>query len=57
MVFAASDPPAHVDLEYVAYGTPALCREGTKGTRPDVEKSLKAAFLWDEVKDRLSFPP
>jgi phosphate transport system ATP-binding protein len=54
MVFALPLPLPMSIFDNVAYGPR---RHGVKGQRrleEIVEKSLKAAFLWEEVKDRLS---
>ena len=56
MIFALPAPLPLSIYENVAYGP----RVHGVGGKPDldaaVEKSLKASFLWDEVKDRLSLP-
>ena len=54
MVFALPLPLPMSIFDNIAYGPR---RHGTKDKKKlaeIVEKSLKAAFLWDEVKDRLS---
>ncbi len=55
MVFALPQPLPMTIFDNVAYGPR---RHGTRDQNKlaeIVEKSLRAAFLWDEVKDRLSF--
>src|SRR5262245_29504026 len=55
MVFQKSNPFPKTIFENVAYG---LRINGMTGTRDElrekVERSLKAAAIWDEVKDRLN---
>jgi phosphate transport system ATP-binding protein len=55
MVFQKSNPFPKTIFENVAYG---LRINGMGGTRDElrakVERSLKAAAIWDEVKDRLN---
>lgn len=53
MVFQRPNPFPMSVFDNVAYG-PRIHRIATKTELPDiVERSLKAAALWDEVKDRL----
>jgi len=53
MVFQKSNPFPRSIYENVAYG-PRILGERRKGVLNDiVEKSLRGAALWDEVKDRL----
>lgn len=64
MIFALPAPLPLSIFDNVAYGPrlQGMRRKGRGGfqTRPSleeiVEKSLRAAFLWDEVKDRLKTP-
>ncbi len=54
MVFQRPNPFPMSVFDNVAYG-PRIHGLATKGTLPDiVERSLRAAALWDEVKDRLN---
>ena len=56
MIFALPTPLPLSIYDNVAYG-PAVHGVRKKSERDGiVEKSLKAAFLWEEVKDRLSLP-
>ena len=56
MVFQRPNPFPKSIFDNVAYG-PALNALVPKGDLPDlVEKSLRQAALWDEVKDRLESP-
>ena len=56
MVFQRPNPFPKSIFENVAYG-PALNALVPKGDLPDlVERSLRQAALWDEVKDRLGSP-
>jgi phosphate transport system ATP-binding protein len=56
MVFQRPNPFPKSIFENVAYG-PALNALVPKGDLPDlVERSLRQAALWDEVKDRLESP-
>jgi phosphate transport system ATP-binding protein len=53
MVFALPIPLPMSIFENVAYGPRRHGIHGKKQLREIVEKSLRAAFLWEEVKDRL----
>ncbi|MGH8034786.1 MAG: phosphate ABC transporter ATP-binding protein, partial [Lysobacterales bacterium] len=56
MVFQRPNPFPKTIFDNVAYG-PALNRLVTRRDLPDlVERSLRQAALWDEVKDRLEEP-
>jgi phosphate transport system ATP-binding protein len=56
MVFQRANPFPKSIFDNVAYG-PALNALVPKGDLPDlVERSLRQAALWDEVKDRLESP-
>jgi phosphate transport system ATP-binding protein len=56
MVFQRPNPFPKSVFDNVAYG-PALNRLGAKRDLPDlVERCLRQAALWDEVKDRLEEP-
>lgn len=54
MVFALPIPLPMSIFDNVAYGPRRHGVKDRKKLEEIVEKSLKAAFLWDEVKDRLS---
>ncbi|MFA7001109.1 MAG: phosphate ABC transporter ATP-binding protein [Candidatus Omnitrophota bacterium] len=56
MVFALPLPLPMSIFDNVAYGPRRHGARNKKEIAATVEKSLKAAFLWDEVKDRLSSP-
>jgi phosphate transport system ATP-binding protein len=54
LIFATPVPLPGTIFDNIAYG-PRLQRHHSRHQLADiVEKSLRAAFLWDEVKDRLS---
>ena len=53
MVFAMPVPLPMSIHENITYGPSLSSGKGWKHDEALVEKSLKAAFLWDEVKDRL----
>jgi phosphate transport system ATP-binding protein len=53
MVFALPIPLPMSIFDNVAYGPRRHGISGKKQLREIVEKSLRAAFLWEEVKDRL----
>jgi phosphate transport system ATP-binding protein len=53
MVFQKSTPFPKSIFDNVAYGARVLGTRSRAALEPLVEKSLKAAALWDEVKDRL----
>ncbi|MBI4725914.1 phosphate ABC transporter ATP-binding protein [candidate division TA06 bacterium] len=53
MVFAMPVPLPMSIHENITYGPKLSADKGWKHDEAVVEKSLKAAFLWDEVKDRL----
>jgi phosphate transport system ATP-binding protein len=53
MVFAMPVPLPMSIHENITYGPKLSAGKGWKHDEAIVEKSLKAAFLWDEVKDRL----
>ena len=53
MVFQKSNPFPRSIAENVAYGLALQGTVSAKQTREIVEESLRAAALWDEVKDRL----
>ena len=56
MVFQRPNPFPKSIFDNVAYG-PALNRLGSRRDRPErVERCLRQAALWDEVKDRLEEP-
>jgi phosphate transport system ATP-binding protein len=52
-VFAVPIPLPRSIYDNIAYGPRLKNRNGRKELRPLVVESLKKAFLWDEVKDRL----
>ena len=54
MVFALPIPLPMSIFDNIAYGPRRHGVKNKKKLEEIVEKSLKAAFLWDEVKDRLS---
>jgi phosphate transport system ATP-binding protein len=54
MVFQKSNPFPKSIFENVAYGPRVLGVRSTADLNEIVERSLKAAALWDEVRDRLS---
>ena len=54
MVFALPIPLPMSIADNVAYGPRRHGMKDKKKLEETVERSLKAAFLWDEVKDRLS---
>jgi phosphate transport system ATP-binding protein len=54
MVFQKSNPFPKSIFENVAYGPRILGVRGRADLEAAVEKSLQAAALWDEVRDRLS---
>jgi phosphate transport system ATP-binding protein len=56
MVFALPLPLPLSIFENVAYGPKLHGIKDKKELFPIVEKSLKASYLWDEVKDRLETP-
>ena len=56
MVFAMPVPLPMSIHENITYGPSLSAGQGWKHDEAVVEKSLKAAFLWDEVKDRLNTP-
>jgi phosphate transport system ATP-binding protein len=53
-VFAVPIPLPRALFDNIAYGPRLKSRNGRRELRDLVEDSLKKAFLWDEVKDRLS---
>ncbi|MGD9577771.1 MAG: phosphate ABC transporter ATP-binding protein [Syntrophorhabdus sp.] len=53
-VFAVPIPLPRSIYDNIAYGPRLKNRNGRRELRNLVEDSLKKAFLWDEVKDRLS---
>lgn len=53
-VFAVPIPLPRSIYDNIAYGPRLKNRDQRKELRPLVVESLKKAFLWDEVKDRLS---
>ena len=56
MIFAVPIPLPLSIYENIAYG-PRIQGVGKKAVLDEiVERSLKSAFLWDEVKDRLGMP-
>jgi phosphate transport system ATP-binding protein len=52
-VFAVPIPLPRSIYDNIAYGPRLKNRNGRRELRPLVAESLKKAFLWDEVKDRL----
>jgi phosphate transport system ATP-binding protein len=54
MVFALPVPLPFSIFENVAYGPKIYGIKDKKRLREIVERSLKAAYLWDEVKERLN---
>jgi len=54
MVFALPAPLPLSMFDNVAYGVRMSGIRGKKELAPIVEKALRQAFLWDEVKDRLN---
>ena len=56
MVFQKSNPFPRSIAENVAYGLDLQGPRSAARTREIVEESLRAAALWDEVKDRLGSP-
>ena len=56
LIFALPLPLPMSIFENVVYGPKRQGRGSKKELEPLVEKSLKAAYLWDEVKDRLGDP-
>lgn len=54
MVFAMPIPLPMSIFDNVAYGPRMHGMNGKKKLQEAVEKSLKAAYLWEEVKDRLT---
>lgn len=56
MVFALPVPLPLSIFDNVAYGPHIHKIKDKNGLKEIVERSLKAAFLWDEVKDRLDEP-
>jgi phosphate transport system ATP-binding protein len=55
MIFATPIPLPGTIFNNVAYGPKLKGMKSLTFLRNLVEKSLRAAYLWDEVKDRLSF--
>jgi phosphate transport system ATP-binding protein len=55
MVFQRANPFPRSIFENVAYGLRVLGGQSASETRDTVERSLRGAALWDEVKDRLNF--
>ncbi len=53
MVFQKSNPFPRSIFENVAYGPRILGERSAQALQEIVEKALRAAALWDEVKDRL----
>ncbi|MGC9361528.1 MAG: phosphate ABC transporter ATP-binding protein PstB [Candidatus Syntrophosphaera sp.] len=56
MVFQKPNPFPKSIFKNVAYGLHIQGNKGKSEIRDRVEESLKAAWLWDEVKDRLNQP-
>ena len=55
-IFATPVPLPGTIFDNVAYGPRLKGRRDRKGLMERVERSLRSAFLWDEVKDRLDSP-
>jgi phosphate transport system ATP-binding protein len=56
MIFALPIPLPRTIYENVAYGPRMAGVRGKAALDPIVESSLRAAYLWDEAKDRLNTP-
>ena len=56
MIFALPAPLPLSIYENIAYGPRAHGTNGKSDLNAIVERSLKASYLWDEVKDRLDLP-
>ena len=54
MVFAVPIPLPRSIFDNIAYGPRLKNKNGSRKLRNLVQESLKKAFLWDEVKDRLN---